>query len=232
MVYLLLQEHYGIFLGTFFYPEIATTYLPIILIFVAMFLLLFVQNDEIRYVEEEQEKVAKVGALFKAHDILAILLLIGASIVVRSIGGGAIKYDWKPKDVLSIGLIYSTCVMLGKAFGGMIGDKVGLKKTALLSLGAACVSLILGFKIQFFGYFGIFLFNIPMSITLLLLEKCNTKYLATMVGSNTLFLFIGYLICLNPLTLNNYAVLIASIILAIVSIYFAFRIFDKKSINN
>jgi len=232
MVCLSLQVHCGIFLGTFFYPEIATTYLPIILIFVAMFLLLFVQKDETKNIEEEQVKVAKVGAVFKAHDILAILLLIGASIVVRSIGGGAIKYDWKPKDVLSIGLIYSTCVMLGKAFGGMIGDKLGLKKTALISLGVACVSLILGFEIPFFGYLGIFLFNIPMSITLLLLERCNTKYLATMVGSNTLFLFIGYLICLNPFTSNNYAVLIVSIILAMISIYIAFRIFDKKSINN
>ncbi len=192
-----------------------------------MFLLLFVQKDEIKYIEEEQANIAKTGLAFKAHDITAILLLIGASIVVRSIGGGAIKYDWKPKDVLSIGLIYSTCVMLGKAFGGMIGDKFGLKKTALISLGVACVSLILGFQIPFFGYLGIFLFNIPMSITLLLLEKCNTKYLATMVGSNTLFLFIGYLICLNPTTLNNYAVLIVSILIAIVSIFGAFNIFDS-----
>ena len=206
--------------------------MPIILIFIAIFLLIFVQKDDVKYIEEEQEKVTKVGILFKTHDIFAILLLIGASIVVRSIGGGAIMYEWKPKDVLSIGLIYSTCVMLGKAFGGLIGDKLGLKKMALISLGTACVSLILGFSIPFFGYFGIFLFNIPMSITLLLLEKCNTKYLATMVGSNTLFLFIGFLICLNPMTLNNYAVLIVSILLAIVSIFFAFKIFDKRITND
>ena len=230
MEYLLPQEQCGIFLGSFFYSQLATTYLPIILILVAIFLLLFVQKDEIKFIEEEQEKVAKIGTLFKAHDIVAILLLIGASIIVRSIGGGAIKYEWKPKDALLIGILYSSCVMLGKAFGGMIGDKLGLRNNALISLAAACMSLILGFSIPFFGYFGIFLFNIPMSITLLLLEKCNTKYLATMVGSNTLFLFVGYLICLNPLTFNNYTVLVVSILLAIVSIYLAFKIYDKKSI--
>ena len=218
----------GIFLGTFFYEQLAATYLPIILILVAMFLLIFVQRDKIDYIEEEHKNIAKAGMLFKAHDILTIALLIGASIIVRSIGGGAIKYDWKPKDSLLIGILYTTCVILGKAFGGMIGDKLGLKKTAIISLGAACISLILGFNIPFFGYFGIFLFNVPMAITLILLEKCNVKYLATMVGSNTLFLFIGYLICLNPLTLNNYAVLIISIILAMLSIWFAFKIFDKK----
>lgn len=216
-------------MGTFFHEQLATTYLPIVLILVAIFLLIFVQKDKMEYVEEEQTKVSKIGSLFKAHDILAIALLIGASIIVRSIGGGAIKYDWKPAGILSIGILYSTCVMLGKAFGGLIGDKFGLKETAIVSLAGACTCLILGFAIPFFGFLGIFLFNIPMSITLLLLEKCNTKYIATMVGSNTLFLFLGYLICLNPITLNNYAVLIASIILAIISILFAFRIFEKNS---
>ncbi len=220
---------YGIFLGTFFFDQLATTYVPLILIIFAIILLCFVQKDELPYVSEEQNKITKNGNIFKFHDILSIALLIGVSIVVRSIGGGAIKYAWKLSDVLWIGLVYSTFVVLGKMFGGFIGDRVGLKKTALVALILSCISLLLGFNIPFFGFLGIFLFNIPMSITLLLLEKCNTKYLATMVGSNTLFLFIGYLICLNPLTFNNYAVLIVSILFAVASIYGAFKIFESKN---
>ncbi len=218
----------GIFLGTFFYRQLAGTLLPIILIILAIVLLAFVQNEEFEYIDEKRKAIAEKGMLFKMHDVLSIALLIGISIAVRSIGGGAIKYSWKPADALLIGVLYSTCVMLGKAFGGFIGDRIGLKKTALGALALACISLMIGFKIPFFGYFGIFLFNIPMSITLLMLENCNTKYLATMVGSNTLFLFIGYLICLNPITLNNYVVLSISIVLAILSIFFAFRLVEKK----
>ena len=161
------------------------------------------------------------------HEILSIAVLIGASIIVRSIGGGAIKYAWKAADIFWIGFVYSTFVLLGKAFGGFIGDKVGHKKTAIGALAVACICLLIGFNIPTFGFLGIFLFNIPMSITLLLLEKCNTKNLATMVGSNTLFLFLGYLICLNPLTYNNYIVLTVSIILAIISIFLAFHVFKK-----
>ncbi len=223
---------WGIFLGTFFYRVLAMTYLPIILIFVAIVLLIFVQKDKLEFIEEEKTKIVKNGSLFAMHEILSIILLIGVSIIVRSIGGGAIKYSWKPADVFWIGFVYSSFVVLGKTFGGFIGDKIGLKKTALGALALACISLILGFKIPLFGFLGIFLFNIPMSITLLLLEKCNTRYIATMVGSNTLFLFAGYLICLNPLTLNNYAVLIVSILLAIASIYGVFRIFEKQGNSN
>lgn len=228
MVYLLLQVQCGIFLGTAFYNELAMSFLPIGLIILAVILLIFVQNEELPYIEERQ-KVTDSNKLFKIHDILSITLLIGISIVVRSIGGSAIQYTWKTGFVL--GILYTVLVILGKLFGGFIGDRLGLKKTAIWALALACICLILGFNIPFFGFFGIFLFNIPMSITLLILEKCNTKYLATMVGSNTLFLFIGYLICLIPNTLNNYAVLITSIIFAIISIYYAFKIYERKENN-
>ena len=67
-----------------------------------------------------------------------------------------------------------------------------------------------------------------MSITLVLLENLNKNTIAMLVGTNTLFLFIGYLICSIPNTLNNYAVLIFSIILAAISIYFAFNLYQKK----
>ena len=215
----------GIFLGTFFYEKLAITYWPIALIFLAIFLLIFVQNDKVEFVEQEQEKITKNGRKFGIEAILTIALLIGISIIVRSIGGSAIKYEWKTG--LAIGAIYSTLVMLGKAFGGFIGDRLSLKGTAIISLALACVSLIIGFTTPFFGYIGIFLFNIPMSITLLMLEKSNIKNLATMVGSNTLFLFIGFLICLFPSTWNNIGVLSLSIVFAMISIFCSFKKYEE-----
>lgn len=218
----------GIFLGTAFNEQLAVTYIPIILIALAIILLVFVQRDKLDYVAEEQEKIAKDGNLFKAIDVLSIVFLIGISIIVRSIGGGAIQYAWKVGAPLIIGILYTVCVVLGKMFGGLIGDRLGLKKTVVGALALSCVSLILGFQIPFFGYLGIFLFNVPMAITLVLIENASKKNLATIVGCNTLFLFLGYLICMIPMTLNNYAVLVVSILLAIVSIYGAFKIYEKK----
>ncbi len=215
----------GIFLGTAFYEPLSTTFIPVVLVCLAIVLLFFVQKDEVAFVKEEQERIAASGNPFKLHDILSILALIGISIVVRSIGGSAIQYVWKTG--FTIGLLYTVCVVLGKMFGGLIGDKFGLRKIACIALAAACISLILGFNIPAFGFIGIFLFNVPMAITLVILERCNTEYLATMVGSNTLFLFLGYLICMIPNTMNNYVVLTVSVILAIISIYVAFRKFEK-----
>ena len=227
MDYLLLLGALGIFLGRVLYENEIINYLPIILVFVAILLLSFVQNEKLNYIENEQNTIIKNGNLFKVHDIISILLLIGASIVVRSIGGGAINYAWKTGFI--IGLIYTLFVVFGKAFGGLIGDKFGLKKTAITALILACIFLILGFNYSIFGYLGIFFFNIPMSITLLLLEISNKKFIATMVGSNTLFLFVGFLICLIPNTLNNIVVLVSSILLAIISIWISFKICEKNT---
>ena len=61
----------------------------------------------------------------------------------------------------------------------------------------------LGYEIHIFAYIGILLFNIPMSITLTILENTLSKKIACAVGLNTLFLFIGFLICFIDITINN-----------------------------
>ncbi len=215
----------GIFLGRSFHEMIVPTYWPILLIFLAIGLLVLVQNKDVEFVNQEQERIIKEGRKFKVEDVLIIAILIGISIVVRSIGVSAIKYDWK--NALEIGIIFTILTVLGKAFGGFIGDRLGYKITVVVALALSCVLIICGFNIPFFGYLGNFLFNVPMAITLLMLEKSNIKNLATMVGSNTLFLFIGYVICLFPSTWNNISVIITSIVLAITCIYGAFYKYEK-----
>lgn len=223
----------GIFLGTFFYKELAFSYVSIALAIVAIVLLALVQKNELKYIKGEKEKIkSSKNSTFKSMDIINISTLIGISIIVRSLGGSAIKYGWKDSNVLIIGLTFTLFIFLGKALGGLIGDKFGLKKTAIFSLIASCIFLMIGYSIPACAYVGILLFNIPMSITLILLENSNKKNIAMMVGTNTFFLFIGYLICLVPNVLNNYMVLISCIVLAIVSIFFAFRIYEKNMNNN
>ena len=50
--------------------------------------------------------------------VVLIVIFIGLSIIVRSIGGNAITYSWK--NGLALGLIYTISMVFGKAFGGFL----------------------------------------------------------------------------------------------------------------
>ena len=215
----------GIFLGTMFHSELIVTKLPVVLIAVAIFLLVLVQGQGIGDALKEKKKNS-----LGSFDKFCIVSLIGLSIIVRSIGGSAIVYSWKTGFVL--GIIYTLSIVIGKAFGGLLGDKFGLLKVALISLFCSAICLILGYNIHFFAYIGILLFNIPMAITLTILENTLSKKIACAVGLNTMFLFIGYVICFIKFTINNNLILVVSILTAMLSIYFAYKLYLKGGYSN
>ena len=214
----------GIFLGTTFHSELIVTYLPVILIIISIVLLFLVQRREIDKGLEENQKCN-----FNNFSIALIIILIGVSIIVRSIGGSAIIYTWKSGFVL--GFIYTISIVIGKALGGLLADRFGLLRVSLISLACSAICLILGYNIHVFAYIGILLFNIPMSITLTILENTLAKKIACAVGLNTMFLFIGYIICFIDITINNNFILVVSILLAMLSIYFAHRLYLKGGIS-
>lgn len=214
----------GIFLGTTFHDELIVTYLPVILIIISIALLFLVQK---RKIDKELEENRKGN--FNNFSIALIVILIGISIIVRSIGGSAIIYTWK--SGFALGVIYTISIVIGKAFGGLLADKFGLLKVALISLACSAICLILGYNVHIFAYIGILLFNIPMSITLTILENTLAKKIACAVGLNTMFLFIGYLICFIDITINNNFILVGSILFAMLSIYFAYKLYLKGEIS-
>ena len=215
----------GIFLGTTFHDELIVTYLPVILIAISIFLLFFVQKREIH-----KELNENIKGNFNNASIALIVVLIGLSIIVRSIGGSAIIYTWKSGFI--VGFIYTISIVIGKAFGGLLADKFGLLKVALISLTCSAICLILGYNVHVLAYIGILLFNIPMSITLTILENTLAKKIACAVGLNTMFLFIGYLICFIDITINNNFILISSILFAMLSIYLAHKLYLKGGFSN
>ena len=215
----------GIFLGTAFHDELIITYIPIVLIIISICLLFLVQKYEIKNKLENNKKTSDINP-----NIDLIVFLIGISIIVRSIGGSAIIYTWKSSFIL--GLIYTISIVIGKAFGGLLADKFGLLKVAIISLASSMVCLILGYNIHVFAYIGILLFNIPMSITLTILINTLSNRVAYAVGLNTMFLFIGYLICFIDITINNNLILIISILYAMLSIYFAHKLYINGGVNN
>lgn len=215
----------GIFLGTTFHKDLIFTYIPISLIIISVILLFLIQKQDIKKNLEENQKNS-----FNNSTIAIIVILIGISIIVRSIGGSAIVYTWK--SGFTLGFIYAISIVVGKSFGGLFADKFGFLKVSLISLIGSAVFLILGYKYNVFAYIGILLFNIPMSITLTILENTLSKKIACAVGFNTMFLFIGYVICFIDITINNNYILIGSILLAMLSIYFAYKLYLKGEICN
>lgn len=210
----------GIFLGTTFNKELVITQLPIILIVISIILLFFIQKQQIVKGIEENQKLK-----YDKFSIALIIILIGLSIVVRSIGGSAIVYTWR--NTFSLGLIYTLAIVIGKAFGGVLADKFGMLKVALIALLVSMICLILGYNLHILAYVGILFFNIPMAITLTILENTLSKKIACAVGLNTMFLFIGYIICFINITINNIIIFIVSIILAMLSIYFAHKLYER-----
>ena len=89
------------------------------------------------------------------------------------------------------GLVPVLCLAFGKAAGGLLGDRLGLRQTAVLSLGTAAALLLLPR-----GYgtlFSLFLFNMTMPLTLLEAARLLPGAKGTAFGLLTCALFVGML---------------------------------------
>lgn len=118
-------------------------------------------------------------------------LLIACFLVValRSHIGMILTYPWKTG---ALALVAVCMVVFGKALGGMISDKAGIRKTVIVSLGAATVLFLIG-GLPLAGLCAIFLFNMTMPITLWIMAKLLPGAKGFAFGILTFALFIGFL---------------------------------------
>lgn len=118
-------------------------------------------------------------------------LLIACFLVValRSHIGLVLSYPWKTGPLAAIAICM---VVFGKALGGMISDKAGVRKTVTVSLGAATVLFLIG-ELPFAGLGAILLFNMTMPITLWIMAKLLSGAKGFAFGILTFALFIGFL---------------------------------------
>ena len=101
-----------------------------------------------------------------------------------------LSFDWKSSS-LTLAIIATLAVVLGKMLGGIIGDRIGFKKISVISLGMASILFIFAFKNSVCGILAILFFNMTMPITLTALSNIlnNNKGLA--FGLLTFALFVG-----------------------------------------
>ena len=129
----------------------------------------------------------KIEELSKKEQIVMYCVLI--TICVRGYLGLILNFEWKSNFI--IGLIVVLAVVFGKMLGGIIGDRVGWKKTGALSLIASAFFFIFSFNNMICGVIAVLLFNMTMPITLTALSNIFYKNKGMAFGMTTIALFIG-----------------------------------------
>lgn len=111
-------------------------------------------------------------------------------VVFRSYLGMIAVFPWK--DTLTEGILVLAAVFGGKLAGGFAADKLGIRKAAVGTLGAATV-LFLGSDVMWAGVLALFFFNMSMPITLYLAAKVLKGQNGFAFGILTFGIFIGFL---------------------------------------
>ncbi|MEI6578678.1 MAG: hypothetical protein WCN92_04365 [Eubacteriales bacterium] len=121
--------------------------------------------------------------------IFAIAACLIATVFLRSYMGSILKYTFKAD--IALATLFVICVVLGKAFGGIIGDKFGWLKTSTITLLTAAILFAFSFKSTAAAMFAILLFNMTMPITLTALANSLKLGKGFAFGLTTFALFLG-----------------------------------------
>lgn len=96
--------------------------------------------------------------------VLIPLVLVLACIGVRSLVGFGVELPWKSKFTMALSLV--VLVVLGKALGGVLADRLGWGRVAVGALALATPLLAFGAATAGPAMAGMFLFNLTMPVTL------------------------------------------------------------------
>lgn len=118
-----------------------------------------------------------------------VIALATFVVIVRAYMGYGIPTTWN-KTVLQTIILY--CSMgLGKALGGILIDKIGIRKTALVSTIGALPFMIFGADLMMVSLVGVTFFSMTMAVSLALIVSRLQKYPGIAFGFTTLGLFLG-----------------------------------------
>ncbi len=142
-------------------------------------------------VYEGRPKNAEAGKKGKAAERLLTLSvwLILLVVFLRSLYGTAVKYSWNSTFVT--GLVFTVCIALGKALGGVLADRIGVKAASVISLGGAAVTVLFSADNMLLGFISILLFNMTMPLTLTLIAGKWKRWPGFAFGILMVALFAG-----------------------------------------
>ena len=116
------------------------------------------------------------------------LLCLFLVVVLRSALGLAFDFSWKG----SLALPFTLAVVLGKTCGGLLADRIGPRRTAILTLLASAVLFVFS-GVPAAGLAAVFLFNTTMPLTLHAASRLLPGAKGFSFGLLTFALFLGFL---------------------------------------
>ena len=147
-------------------------------------------EDERRKADAEREVPC---ADFNYHSLkiaaVWVVLLATFIVIVRGYMGYGIPTAWK-KTTFQTVLLFVT-MGIGKGAGGVIADRLGVKKTAMLSAALALPFLLCGDRQMIVSLIGVMFFSMTMSVTLALLVSVLPRTPGLAFGLTTIGLFLG-----------------------------------------
>jgi len=121
--------------------------------------------------------------------VIAPALLLFGVVILRSFGGTAVQLPWKAGIYTWIAV---AMIVLGKALGGILADRLGAKRVSFFSLLIAALCFLFG-RHAAAGLIGLLLFNMTMPITLQALAQKMPGAKGFSFGLLTFALFLGFL---------------------------------------
>jgi FSR family fosmidomycin resistance protein-like MFS transporter len=154
-----------------------------------------------------------------------VLLLLLISIAIRGMVGLSLVYPWKSDPLLLLALTFA--VVMGKALGGILGDRFGWTAIAVTGLVVSAPLLTFMAHIPAIAITGTFLFNLSMPITLISVAEMLPGKRGFAFGLTTLALILGALPTFTPLSaLTSHQMFIfVTILISIIALYAGLRLY-------
>lgn len=174
----------GKLLGQFGFPP----FLPIVAVLSAIPFIILAEN----YRKKADQKKMSCGA-FNYHNpkvpAAVVILLAVFVVIVRGYMGYGIPTSWRKTIIQTVALYVAMGV--GKCLGGVLADKIGVKKIAIASSLLALPFLFAGDNNMYVSLIGVLFFSMTMSITLALLVSVLPNSPGLAFGLTTIGLFLG-----------------------------------------
>lgn len=152
---------------------------------------------------------------------LIVIFAVFFIVTIRSYLGYSIPMAWK--TTLWQSVLLFVFMGIGKALGGVLSDKIGIRKTAVISIVGALPFLLLGNKIMVISLIGIMFFSMTMAVTIGMVISVMKIAPGAGFGVTTVALFAGTTIAnfvrSGSLVVNISIIVITSAICFLLAMY-------------
>lgn len=211
----------GVFLGTVLSPS--TTYLVVVVVVLLVISGLQWWINPYQDITRTTDVPDKEAFGLKGQGFYLVVFSLFIVIGLRGIIGGGLFLQWNSS--FETKLIVLAMIVMGKALGGILGDRFGFMKVGLGGLMSSLPLLSIGSHNAVLSCIGVFAFNLTMPITLTVLANLFKKYKGFAFGLTTLALATGYIIdtSWDVMDLSKSVAVPVGIVISIVCLYYGLR---------